>query len=430
MNIESIIARTVLDSRGNPTVEAEVKLANGVTGVAAVPSGASTGSHEAHELRDTDSTNWGGKGVDTAVHNINTEIATALSDMNIYDQFGIDQAMCNLDGTAQKSRLGANATLAVSLATAHAAAASKHLPLYQYLNQLVGEPEMSLPRPMMNILNGGQHAVGGIDIQECMIIPLKTTSIIETVRVGSEIFHALQKILRDNGEATTVGDEGGFSPRHLQNNSQVFELVCQAITAAGYVPGQDIVLAIDAAANEFYDNSDYTFTAESRSLSPQQLSDWYQEQLLAYPLVSIEDAFAEDDWEPWQQLKSAIPGNIQLVGDDLIVTNMERLQTTIDKQAANAVLVKPNQIGTLSETWRVIERAKQEGWATIISHRSGETEDTTIAHIAVGMGCGQIKTGSLSRTDRVAKYNELLRIAERDASLSMYTPAFGVHHQN
>ena len=301
---------------------------------------------------------------------------------------------------------------------------AKTYPLYKYLNGLVGKPEMSLPRPMMNILNGGQHALGGIDIQECMVIPAKTTTMIDTIRVGTEIFHALQTVLHATAEATTVGDEGGFSPRLLSENAEVFDLISLATTTAGYTMGTDIVIAIDAAANEFYDNPTYTFVSEALRMTPEELQKWYKKQLDTYPLVSIEDAFAEDDWQPWQQLMKQADPTVQIVGDDLLVTNIARLEDAIQKKAANAVLVKPNQIGTLTETWRVIERAKKEGWATIISHRSGETEDTTITHIAVGMGCGQIKTGSLSRTDRVAKYNELLRIAELEPTLQMHKPAF------
>ena len=391
MEIKSITARQILDSRGNPTVEADVTLASGVMGRAAVPSGASTGSHEAHELRDGDASKYGGQSVEQAVANVNGEIAQALLGKQADDQFVLDEAMLALDGTPNKARLGANAILAVSLATARAAALQRGVPLYQHLNDIAGNPEMSIPMPMMNIVNGGKHALGGADIQEGMIIPVGATHFADVVRMGAEIFHALKKHLAEQGLSTQVGDEGGFAIA-VERNAEVLELLELATKQAGYEPGKDVVYALDVAAAELYKDGQYKLGREDKSLSASEMIDWYADMVAHHPLVSIEDGLGEDDWDNWAALTAKLPST-QVVGDDLLVTNLDRLNTAIEQKAANAILIKLNQIGTLTETIRTINRAHEAGFATVISHRSGETEDVFIAHLAVGTGAGQIKTG-------------------------------------
>jgi enolase len=419
MKITHITGRQILDSRGTPTVEADVWLDSGHFGRAAVPSGASTGIHEAHELRDGDEP-YGGKGVLQAVGHINEAINAALTGHDPLDQSGIDQLLIELDGTDNKSRLGANAILAVSLATAHAAAQATDLLLYSHINNLAGNPVATMPMPMMNILNGGQHATDSTDIQEFMIIPKGATSIAAAVQMGAEVFAALKAQLHEAGVPTAVGDEGGFTLPVKNKNTEALDVLTQAITAAGYTPGKDVVFALDVAASEFFTDGAYHLKTEQRQLSPQEMIEYLQQLSHDYSIVSIEDGLDQDAWTDWQTLQQTV--DLQLVGDDLLVTNPERVQRGIDEQAANAVLVKPNQIGTLSETIQTVQLAKQHGWNTIISHRSGETEDTTIAHIAIGLGAGQIKTGSLSRGERTAKYNELMRLAEIDLTLPFANP--------
>jgi enolase len=420
MKIHHINARQILDSRGNPTVEADVWLDNGVYGRAAVPSGASTGSHEAHELRDGDEA-YGGLGVARAVENIHGDIQSALKGIAADDQFLIDETMIKLDGTENKSRLGANAMLAVSLAAAHAAAKSRGVILYQHINDIAGKPPMSLPMPMMNVLNGGKHATGSSDFQEFMIVPVGARTMAEAVQIGSEVFQALKKLMGSVGYSTAVGDEGGFTYPLTARNTEMLEILEQAVEFAGYTVGMDVVFAIDVAASEFYEEGRYTLQAEQRTLSPDEMIDYLTEIVHTYPVVSVEDGLAEDEWAGWTQLTERL-GATQLVGDDLLVTNKSRLERAIQEKAANAILIKPNQIGTLTETLRAIELAQKNGWRTIISHRSGETEDVTIAHIAIGTGAGQIKTGSLSRSERVAKYNELMRLEEIDKKLHLSQP--------
>jgi len=413
MNIKQIRARQIIDSRGNPTIEADVIVEGGTMGRAAVPSGASTGSNEAVELRDGDKSKYGGKGVSQAVAHGNGTIATALVGHDVTDQRGIDKLLLKLDGTPNKAHLGANSLLAVSLAAAKAAAAVKNVPLYSYFQSLAQDtPELLMPVPMMNIINGGKHAANSTDIQEFMIMPVGAPNFSEAIRMGTEIFHALGKVLKDNGYGTTVGDEGGYAPHVKNGNKEALELISQAVTNAGYTLGDDIVLALDVAASELYENGTYTLTTENRTLSSSEMVDWLVELAEAYPIVSIEDGLDEQDWSSWVQLTERVGNKVQIVGDDLLVTNVSFLKRGIDEKAANAILVKLNQIGTLSETIDAVAMAHKAGWRAVISHRSGETEDTTIAHLAVGLGTGQIKTGSLSRTDRVAKYNELLRIEE------------------
>lgn len=419
MKILSINARPILDSRGNPTVEVEVTLESGIVGRASVPSGASTGIHEAHELRDG-GTDFNGLGVARAVENVETVIFPGVQDILADDQFALDARMCELDGTPNKSRLGANAILAVSLATAHAAAKQRRIPLYKHLNDIAGNSEMSIPMPMINVLNGGQHADHSTDLQESMIVPIGATSYHEAMKIGIEVFGALKTLLKSKGASTLVGDEGGFTLPIVNGNAEAFQLLSDAVTKAGYVVGKDVAFAIDAAASEFYEDGIYDLKAEKRQLSQPQMIEWYKDLVNDFPIISIEDALDQDDWDGWQSAKKAL--DIQLVGDDLLVTNIERLQKAIDLDAANSILIKPNQIGTLTETIRAIQLAKKHGWNTIISHRSGETEDVTIAHIAVGTGAGQIKTGSMSRTERTAKHNELLRIEEADPGLKMVSP--------
>ena len=404
MKIKDIKAREILDSRGNPTVEVDVILENGILGRAAVPSGASTGEREALEMRDGGS-RYCGKGVLNAVNNVNTVIRDAVIGMDAADQRALDYKMIELDGTETKSKLGANAILGVSMAALKASALNEGKPLYQYVGDGI-----VLPVPMMNIINGGAHADNKLDFQEFMIIPQRDT-IKERVRVGSEVFHNLKKVLNERGLSTGVGDEGGFAP-DLQSNTEGFELIMEAIKRAGYVPGKDVCLAIDVAASEFYKDGKYNLVGEGRSLTTDELIDFYAELIGKYPIISIEDPVDENDWEGFTKVTERLGDKIQLVGDDLFVTNKKCLQMGIDKHAGNAILLKVNQIGTITETLETIELARANGYATIISHRSGETEDTTIADLAVGLNLGQIKTGSMSRTDRICKYNQLMRIEE------------------
>lgn len=419
--IKHIAARQILDSRGNPTVEADVVLEDGTLGRAAVPSGASTGSGEALELRDGGSA-YMGKAVGKAVENVRTVIAPALIGFDAANQQVLDEAMIALDGTANKSTLGANAVLAVSLAAAKAAANAQGLALHQYIAALTSTQTPNLPLPMMNIMNGGAHAAFATDIQEFMIICKGAETIEQALRMGTEVFHHLAKVLKSKDYPTTVGDEGGFAPRVQNGNREPLELISEAVNNAGYILGTDIVFALDAAASEFYEDGVYKLKCEGRSLTSQQMVDWLAELSAEFPIVSIEDGLAENDWEGWKLLTARIGDSVQLVGDDLLVTNTTLLKRAIEEKAANAILIKPNQIGSLSETIDAVKTAQAAGWNTVMSHRSGETEDTTISHLAVGLGCGQIKTGSLSRTDRVAKYNELLRIAEYAPTLNLAKP--------
>ncbi|HYP67553.1 MAG TPA: phosphopyruvate hydratase [Thiobacillaceae bacterium] len=414
--IVDIIAREILDSRGNPTVEADVLLDSGVMGRAAVPSGASTGSREALELRDGDKSRYLGKGVLRAVENVNTEICEALLGLDAEDQPFIDRTLIELDGTATKSRLGANAILAVSMATARAAAEQAGLPLYRYLG---GAAPMSLPVPMMNIINGGVHANNSIDMQEFMVIPLGAGSFREALRYGVEVFHTLKKLLDGKGMTTTVGDEGGFAP-NLESNEHALKLIVEAISAAGFTPGKDIAIGVDCAASEFYKDGKYDIGAEDLRLSSAQLADYLAAWCDKYPIVSIEDGMAENDWDGWAALTEKLGRKIQLVGDDIFVTNARILRQGIEKGIGNSILIKLNQIGTLSETFEAIETARRAGYSCVISHRSGETEDTTIADLAVATNALQIKTGSLSRSDRMAKYNQLLRIEEELGEGAVY----------
>ena len=423
-SIANIKGRQILDSRGNPTVEADVILTDGTMGRAAVPSGASTGSGEALELRDGGDA-WGGKGTQTAVTNVNTKIAPALIGKDASDQSAIDQVMFDLDGTENKSNLGANAILAVSLAAAKAAANAKKQPLWQYVANMTNTGTQSLPLPMMNLMNGGAHAAFATDIQEYMIICKGADSIERALQMGTEVFHALAKVLKSKGYPTTVGDEGGFAPRVKNGNREPLELLSEAVQNAGYTLGSDVVFALDAAASEFYQDGAYQLKCEDRTLTSAQMVDWLASLADEFPIVSIEDGLAEDDWDGWKLLVERIGDSVQLVGDDLLVTNTKLLKRGIDERAANAILIKPNQIGSLTETIEAVKMAQAAGWNTVMSHRSGETEDSTIAHLAVGLNCGQIKTGSLSRTDRVAKYNELLRISEGDPQLAIATPFKG-----
>jgi enolase len=414
--IIDVVAREILDSRGNPTVEADVLLESGVLGRAAVPSGASTGSREAIELRDGDKSRYLGKGVLKAVEHINTEICEAIIGLDVEDQAFIDRTMIDLDGTENKSRLGANALLAVSMACARAAAEQAGLPLYRYLG---GAAPMALPVPMMNIINGGAHANNNIDMQEFMIIPVGAPSFREALRYGAEVFHALKKLLDDAGMATTVGDEGGFAP-NLESHEAALKLIVQAIEKAGLQPGIDVAIGVDCAASEFHKDGFYHLESEGLKLSSAELTDYLAAWCDKYPIVSIEDGMAEGDWDGWKTLTDTLGKRVQLVGDDLFVTNTKILKEGIDKGIANSILIKVNQIGTLSETFQAIEMAKQAGYTSVISHRSGETEDTTIADLAVATNARQIKTGSLSRSDRMAKYNQLLRIEEELGDTASY----------
>ena len=411
--IKDIRAREILDSRGNPTIEADVILADGTIGRAAAPSGASTGSREALELRDGDQNRYMGKGVKKAVANVNSQIRSALMDKDVTEQQAIDDAMIALDGTENKDSLGANAMLAVSLATAKAAAKSQSLPLHQYIANLRNQTSLTMPVPMMNILNGGEHADNTVDIQEFMIEPVGFTNFSEALRAGTEIFHSLKSVLKSQGLNTAVGDEGGFAP-NLRSNEEAITVILQAIEQVGYKAGEDIHLALDCAASEFYKNGQYVLAGEgNKAFDSQGFSDYLVGLARQYPIISIEDGLDESDWDGWKYLTEQIGDKVQLVGDDLFVTNHTILQEGIDKHIANAILIKFNQIGTLSETLDAIYLAKKNGYATIISHRSGETEDSTIADLAVGTAAGQIKTGSLCRSDRVAKYNQLLRIEQQ-----------------
>ncbi|HEX5225091.1 MAG TPA: phosphopyruvate hydratase [Solirubrobacteraceae bacterium] len=406
--IERIHARQILDSRGNPTVEVEVALQSGASGRAAVPSGASTGEFEATELRDGGRA-WGGKGVTTAVGNVNGEIASALAGQDAADQAALDRALIELDGTPNKSRLGANAVLGVSLAAAHAQAADAGLPLWRHLG---GEQASVLPVPMMNVLNGGAHADNKVDFQEFMIVPLGAASFPECLRMGAEVFHALRNTLHARGLATAVGDEGGFAP-DLDSNEEALQMLIAGIEAAGYRPGEEVAIALDPATSEIFRDGSYVLEHEGRTLTPAELADYWADLVSRYPIVSIEDGMDEEDWDGWKTLTERVGERVQLVGDDLFVTNTDRLQRGIDAGVANSILIKVNQIGTLTETLDAIATARGAGYTAVMSHRSGETEDVTIADLAVATGCGQIKTGAPSRTDRVAKYNQLLRIAEQ-----------------
>ena len=403
MKITNVIGREVLDSRGNPTVEVDVILENGIKGRAIVPSGASTGVREALELRDNDNNRYNGKGVLKAVNNVNNELKNLVVGMDVLDQKAIDYKMIEADGTENKSKFGANAILGVSMAVLKAASLSVNKPLYKY----VGDGK-ELPRPMMNILNGGAHADNNLDFQEFMIVPNRDT-IKERVRVGAEVFHALKKVLNEKGYFTGVGDEGGFAP-NLSSNKEGFDLIIEAINKAGYTPGKDVSIAIDVAASEFYKDGKYHI--DNKDLTTDELINFYEELINTYPIISIEDPVDENDWEGFSKITAKLGDNIQLVGDDLFVTNKKCLQMGIDKKAGNAILLKLNQIGTVTETIETINLAKKNGYKTVISHRSGETEDTTIADLAVGLSLGQIKTGSMSRTDRICKYNQLMRIEE------------------
>ena len=415
--IQEIRAREILDSRGNPTVEADVMLSSGAVGRAAVPSGASTGEHEAVELRDGDGERYAGKGVRTAVENVEGEIAEELVGYDPYDQAAVDHAMIELDGTPNKGRLGANAILAVSLATARAAAEDAGLPLYRYLG---GAMANVLPVPMMNILNGGAHASNNVDFQEFMVMPVGAGSFGEGLRMGTEVFHALKKVLTKAGKNTAVGDEGGFAP-DLKDNEEAIAVILQAVEQAGYRPGEDLVLALDVASSEMYRDGGYVFHKSTREKkSAAEMVEFYREWVRRYPIRSIEDGMAENDWDGWKQLTEAVGGGVQLVGDDLFVTSTERLARGIEQGIGNAILIKVNQIGTLTETLDAIGMARRAGFNAVMSHRSGETEDTFIADLAVATGVGQIKTGSASRTDRVAKYNQLLRIEEHLGDSARY----------
>lgn len=414
--IEDVVAREVLDSRGNPTIEVEVHLSGGSVGRAIVPSGASTGAHEALELRDGDKSRYGGKGVLKAVENVNVRIAEELLGWDALDQVGIDELMIGLDGSPNKGNLGANAILGVSLAVAHAAADAVGLPLYRYLG---GVSARTLPVPMMNILNGGKHAANSTDLQEFMIMPVGAGSFQDALRWCSEVYHALKKVLAERGYNTNVGDEGGYAPS-LGSNAEAVEVILRAIEQAGYKPGQDIYIALDPAASELYKDGKYHLAKEGRVLSGDEMIEFYADWVAKYPIISIEDGLAEDDWEHWTRLVQRLGDRVQIVGDDLLVTNPERVQRAIEQKAANALLAKVNQIGTLTEAIAAITKAQRAGWTAVISHRSGETEDTTIADLVVALNTGQIKTGAPARTDRVAKYNQLLRIEEQLGDTALY----------
>lgn len=404
--IDDVVAREILDSRGNPTIEVDVYLEDGSMGRAAVPSGASTGTHEAVELRDGDKSRYGGKGVLTAVENVNERICPEIVDMDATNQRAVDLRLIELDGTPNKENLGANAILGVSLAVAKAVANSLEVPLYQYIG---GVGACTLPVPMMNILNGGKHADSNVDLQEFMVMPVGASTFSEALRMGSEVFHALRDVLKKEGYSSGYGDEGGFAP-NLKSNEQAIELIVQAISSAGYEPGGDFYLALDPAASEFYHDGKYILKGEGKTFTSAEMVEYYAKLVDRYPIISLEDGLAEDDWEGWKLLTERLGGHVQLVGDDLFVTNSVRLQRGIMERCANSILIKLNQIGTLTETLETIEMAKRAGYTAIVSHRSGETEDATIADVAVATNAGQIKTGAPNRTDRVAKYNQLLRI--------------------
>lgn len=415
-SIIDIYAREVLDSRGNPTVEVEVYTEAGAMGSAIVPSGASTGVHEAVELRDNDEKRFLGKGVETAVDNVNLEIADELVGWDVFDQVGIDNYLIELDGTENKSRLGANAILGVSLAVAKAAADENGQRLFEYIGGVNGK---TLPVPMMNILNGGQHADNNVDIQEFMIMPVGGENFKESLRIGTEVFHNLKNVLKSRKLNTAVGDEGGFAP-NLESNEEALQTIVEAIKKAGYEPGKDVMIAIDAAASEFYEDGKYNMAGDNAVRSSDEMIEYYKNLVEKYPIISIEDGLAEDDWDGWKKLTKELGSKIQLVGDDLFVTNVKRLQKGIEMGVCNSILIKLNQIGTLTETLDAIELAKRHGYTAVISHRSGETEDTTIADVAVATNAGQIKTGSTSRTDRICKYNQLLRIEDMLESAAVY----------
>ena len=421
--IIDIHAREILDSRGNPTVEVDVRLENGVLGRAAVPSGASTGAHEAVELRDGDD-RYGGKGVRHAIEAVNGEIFSALSGMDAEEQAHLDRTMIELDGTPNKARLGANAILGVSLATAKAAAQARRMPLYRYVG---GVSAHMLPVPMMNIVNGGEHADNPIDFQEFMVMPVGASSLSEAVRMGSEIFQRLKKELAKAGHNTNVGDEGGFAP-NIGSAREALEFVARSVEAAGYTPGRDIVFALDVASTEFFENGQYVLKGEGRTLSSDEMARYLQDLSEEFPIASIEDGMAEDDWDGWKTLTDAVGDKVQLVGDDLFVTNTERLGTGIERGVANSILVKVNQIGTLSETLAAVDMAHRARYTAVMSHRSGETEDATIADLAVATNCGQIKTGSLARSDRTAKYNQLIRIEEELGPNGVYAGTDALRH--
>jgi len=415
-SVESVRAREILDSRGNPTIEVEVTLADGSTGVAAAPSGASTGKHEALELRDGDKSRYRGLGVLKAIEHVDTEIASAIAGMSPLEQAAIDQRLIELDGTANKARLGANAILATSLAVAKAAASFRRVPLYRYLG---GARAKQLSVPMLNVLNGGKHASNSVDFQEFMIVPVGAANFHKAMQMSSEVYHSLREVLEDKGLSTNVGDEGGFAPQ-LLSNKDALELILAAIDTAGYKAGWDLLIGLDPAASTFYQDGKYVLSRERVTLTPAQMIDYYVKLVSDYPVISIEDALAEDDWANWSLLTAQLGKQIQLVGDDLYVTNIKRLEKGIAQEASNSILVKPNQIGTLSETLAVIKRAQQAGWTTIISHRSGETEDTTIADLAVASNAGFIKAGAPCRSERLAKYNRLLRIEEELGKAAQY----------
>ena len=419
MKISWIKARQILDSRGEPTVEADVWVDNAIFGRAAVPAGASTGAHEAHELRDGDKA-FGGKGVLKAIANIEGDIAQCLRGVMADDQFLIDQKMIDLDGTPDKSRLGANSILAVSLACAHAAAKARQILLYEHINDIALNPPKSIPLPMMNVLNGGKHATHSADFQEYMIIPRNILSYAQAVQIGAEIFQSLKREIASDGASTAVGDEGGFT-YPVKSNTEMFDLLSKAIDKAGYKLGDDVCYSLDVASSELFNDSKYTLKTEGRSLNNSEMIDYLVSIAEKYPLISLEDGLAQDEWDAWTELTTRL-SRLQIVGDDLLVTNPIRLQKAIDTHAGNAILIKPNQIGTLSETIYTIQLAKENGWRTIVSHRSGETEDVTIAHIAIGTGADQIKTGSLSRSERNAKHNEIMRIESIDKSLHIADP--------
>jgi enolase len=422
--ITDVLAREILDSRGNPTLEVDVLLDSGVMGRAAVPSGASTGTHEAVELRDGDESRYHGRGVLKAVTNVNEEIGPEVVGFDAADQVLIDEFLIALDGTENKSELGANAILGVSLACARAAAAALELPLYRYLG---GVAARVLPVPLMNVLNGGKHADNNVDIQEFMIVPAGADCFAEAIRIGSEVFHSLKGVLKEKGLSVSVGDEGGFAPR-VESNEEAIGLIVRAIDAAGHTPGETVLVAIDAAASEFYKDGKYVMRADDATRTAEDMIEYYEALVDKYPIVSIEDGLAEDDWSGWAKLTDRLGHKIQIVGDDIFVTNPERLGRGIEEATANSILIKPNQIGTLTETLDVIEMAHRNGWTSVVSHRSGETEDTTIADFAVATNAGQIKSGSASRTDRLAKYNELIRIEEElgETALFLGRSVFGL----
>ncbi len=416
LTIEEVKAREILDSRGNPTVEVDVELFDGTLGRASVPSGASTGAHEALELRDGDKDRFGGLGVLKAVENVNEQIAPAIIGMSVLEQAAIDEAMIELDGTSNKSRLGANAILGVSLAVVHAAANYREIPLYRYLGDVEAR---TLPVPMMNILNGGKHAADATDFQEFMVVPLGAKSFAQALEMGAEVYQALKRVLRSKGLNTNVGDEGGFAPS-LSSNKEAVELIVAAIEAAGYRPGSDCFIALDPAASEFFKEGSYVLAREGLALSSAEMVEYYVKLASAYPIISIEDGMAEDDWDGWRLLMEKVGRKVQIVGDDLYVTNVERLSRGIEERASNSILIKLNQVGTLTETIAAIEMAKKAGWTAIISHRSGETEDVTIADLAVALNTGFIKAGAPCRSERVAKYNRLLRIEEELGESARY----------